>query len=197
MVFIEAATLGISTKDGPDELDQKKDFLDLVEKIRCEVAIRIGLAREGRPVSDNLPLVGVVNRPAEYRSFSSRKLVSAETMDVWSREVFLGAIHKAYGVAETVCTAAAALIPGTVVQNVSRPETAKEGRVRIGHPSGVIEAKVLVEFTNNEPVFRKVVIGRTARRILDGEVYIPDPICLRVGQDRLNYKFYLRREDKC
>jgi 2-methylaconitate cis-trans-isomerase PrpF len=93
-------------------------------------------------------------------------------MDFWAREIFIGSIHKAIGVSETVCTAVAALIPGSVVHDVTRPGAAERGRVRIGHPSGVIEAEAAVDVTPAGPALRKVSVVRTARRIMDGHVYV-------------------------
>lgn len=174
MVFVEASSFGVFTTEGPDELDKRKDLFYRVGSFRSQVAGLIGLEREGQHLSDNIAIVALVNRPADYTSFSSRKLISAESMDVWSREFFMGSIHKTYGVGETVCTAAAALITGTVVNGVARSECKDRGIVRIGHPCGVIEAEVEIENTTNGPVCKRAVVGRTARRIMDGEVYVPD-----------------------
>lgn len=174
MVFLQASSFDVRTTDGPDELDRRVELLGALGEIRVEAARHLGLVREGRPTSESVPAVALVSAPADYRHYASGQRVVAESMDLWSRELFIGSIHKAYGVSETVCTSVAALIPGTVVHEVTRPGAAERGRVRIGHPSGVIEAEVALELTSSGPVLRKVSILRTARRILDGEVYVPD-----------------------
>jgi 2-methylaconitate cis-trans-isomerase PrpF len=174
MVFVPAASLGVRPTDGPDELDSRKEFIETVEKIRVEVASRIGLAKEDGSASGNVPVFAVVAPPADYLEFGTQRQVPAEAMDVWCRAIWLGVTHKAYGVTDTICTAVAALIPGTVVHTVTGPRAAASGRVRIGHPSGVIEAEVAIEWRGREPLVRRAVVGRTARRIMDGVVWIAE-----------------------
>ena len=174
MVFVRADALGVDTTDGPDEIDRRKDLLEKLAAIRVAAAAHLGLVRSGRAVSESIPAVGIVSAPADYRAYSSRRPIAADEMDLWSCEFFLGSIHKAYGVSETVCTAVAALIPGTIVHDVTRPEASARGGVRLGHPNGVIEAKAAVDLTPQGPVVRKVSVVRTARRILDGYVHVPD-----------------------
>ena len=67
---------------------------------------------------------------------------------------------------EAILTGAAALIPGTIVYETVR----KTGKsiVKLGHSSGVTEAVMKMDG-------EKVLMGgvtRTARRIMDGFVYI-------------------------
>jgi len=49
--------------------------------------------------------------------------------------------------------------------------------VRIGHPAGVIETEARVEPRGDGFVVRRATLGRTARRILEGYVYVPDAEC--------------------
>lgn len=174
MVFVEAKDFGVVTTDGPDELNSRAALLETLSRLRVEAARVLGLVRDGRAVSESIPAVALVSAPANYRAYGSGQAIDADKMDLWSRELFLGSIHKAYGVSETVCTVVAALVPGTVVHEVTRPDAAERGSVRIGHPSGVIEACVAVDLTDDGPVLRKVSVVRTARRLLDGHVYVPD-----------------------
>ena len=57
------------------------------------------------------------------------------------------------------------------------PETPAGGIVRIGHPAGVIETESRVERSGDDLVVRRATLGRTARRILEGYVYVPDGEC--------------------
>jgi 2-methylaconitate cis-trans-isomerase PrpF len=172
MVFVDAAAFGVGTADGPEEIDGRADLLAEIEDIRTKAARLAGLAAADGRVGDNYPLVGLVRGPADYRAYSTGAPVAAAAMDVWSREIFLGRTHKAYGVSEAVCTAAAAAIAGTVVEGHARAGAAARGRLRIGHPNGVIEAAIEAEAGPDGPVFRRIAVVRTARRILDGHVYV-------------------------
>jgi methylitaconate Delta-isomerase len=80
--------------------------------------------------------------------------------------------HKAYAVTVLICTAAAAKVPGTVVHEVYRqgnPPT----QVRLGHPSGVVVADVIVEAGAAGLRLTRAAVARTARRIMDGTAYVP------------------------
>jgi 2-methylaconitate cis-trans-isomerase PrpF len=172
MVFVRAEDFGVSTKASVDELNARAGLLATLDDIRVQGAVYLGLAKDGRATSASIPSVALVAAPADYTAYSSNTAIAAEDMDFWGREIFIGSIHKAFGVSETVCTAVAALIPGSVVHDVTRGGAAERGRIRLGHPSGVIEAQVAVDITPSGPVLRKVSVVRTARRIMDGQVYV-------------------------
>jgi 2-methylaconitate cis-trans-isomerase PrpF len=76
-----------------------------------------------------------------------------------------------------VCTGVASRIPGTVVHEMTRRETLDRMVVRIGHPAGVIETETCVDMGGGGPVVRRATLGRTARRILEGYVFVPEPEC--------------------
>jgi methylitaconate Delta-isomerase len=175
MVLVPAAAFGVATTDGLDELNGRAELLQALAELRVAGARALGLVKHGRPISENVPAVALVAAPADYASYSTGEAIASEIMDLWAREFFLGSFHKTYGVSETVCTVVAASIPGTVVHNVTRAGTAARGTVRVGHPSGVIAAKLKLDLTPDGPALREVTILRTARRLLDGQAYVPDP----------------------
>lgn len=172
MVFVLAEDFGVSTRATVDEINAWHDLLAVLDDIRVQGAHYLGLIKDGRAVSASIPSVALVAAPADYDAYSSNRPISANEMDLWAREIFIGSVHKAIGVSETVCTAVAALIPGSVVHDVARPGAAERGRVRVGHPSGVIEAQAAVDLTPHGPALRKISVVRTARRIMDGHVYV-------------------------
>jgi 2-methylaconitate cis-trans-isomerase PrpF len=72
-----------------------------------------------------------------------------------------------------VCTGVASRLPGTLVHAAARaPENPIE--CRIGHPGGVITTEVKVRLQGNDYVVERATLGRTARRILEGSVFVPD-----------------------
>jgi 2-methylaconitate cis-trans-isomerase PrpF len=80
--------------------------------------------------------------------------------------------HKTYAGTSTVCTGVASRIPGTIVHEVTGQRNASE--VRIGHPGGVIETETEVEARNGSFLVHRATLGRTARRILEGQVFVAD-----------------------
>ena len=75
-------------------------------------------------------------------------------------------MHKAYPISGTVCTGAAMRTKGTVAWEACGG--CENKTLRIGHPSGVIT----VDVDADDEVVKAVKVFRTARRIMDGQVYI-------------------------
>jgi hypothetical protein len=86
----------------------------------------------------------------------------------------MGVLHHAMTGTGAVAIAAAAAIPGTVVSRVA--PVGKDGRVRFGHPSGTLtvgaEAKAKAE--GKQWVVTKALMSRTARRLMEGWVRVPE-----------------------
>ena len=70
-----------------------------------------------------------------------------------------------------MCTAAAAVVPGSVVNQVLAHDTDTQF-IRIGHPSGILECGVDFEENGVCPVIIDTFGFRTANLLLDGTSYI-------------------------
>ena len=81
-------------------------------------------------------------------------------------------VSKAYAVTGTICTGAAAMTEGTIVNGFLSERALQAGVVRIGHPSGIIEVQVAVKKEADEFKLKKAIVYRTARRIMGGYVYL-------------------------
>jgi 2-methylaconitate cis-trans-isomerase PrpF len=176
--FIKPDVLGFSGIEGP--LDQKVlDALDKIELIRGTAAKRLGLVNdptEARFKSPTLPMLAVVSEAADYISYTDGSQVRADEIDFVSRLFFMQEMHKTYPGTGTVCTGAAALIEGTLVNRICSPRARQERVVRIGHPSGTISIEVDVVNTPNGPELKLAAFGRTSRRIMEGFVYVPESL---------------------
>ena len=175
MIFIAASAFGLNGHEGPDDLDSQEKLIAMLEDIRVRVGASYGIAGPDGQPSENIPLVALVSPPATYTTYEGNTAIHAATMDFCSREFFRARLHKAYGVGETVCTAAAALMPETVVGQMVAPHAQGRGGVRFGHPSGVIEVETDCEWTAGsiEPNIRTIALYRTARLIMEGSASIP------------------------
>ena len=176
--FIKPDVLGFSGIEGP--LDQKVlDALDKIELIRGNAAKILGLVddpAEARFKSPTLPMLAVVSEPTDYISYTDGSRVRADEIDFVSRLFFMQEMHKTYPGTGTVCTGAAALIEGTLVNRFCSPRAWKEKVVRIGHPSGTISIEVDVVNTPNGPELKLAAFARTSRRIMEGFVYVPEKL---------------------
>jgi 2-methylaconitate cis-trans-isomerase PrpF len=119
------------------------------------------------------PFVAMVAPPQDYQDVISGREVSANECDFLSRLMFMQQMHKTYAGTSTVCTGVASRIPGTIVHEACRPETQDRLEVRFGHPAGVIETESKVKLEGNRYVVKRATLGRTARRIMEGQVFIP------------------------
>jgi 2-methylaconitate cis-trans-isomerase PrpF len=178
-VFVRAQDVGLVGTEAAAEIDANTDLRERLERIRGEAACRIGMVSDparSRTESPATPILALVSPPADYSNDENVRVRADET-DVVSRLMFMQQTHKAYAGTSTVCTGVASRIPGTLVHEMTRPETLDRPLVRIGHPAGVIETETCVEMTPAGPAVRRATLGRTARRILEGYVFVPDVEC--------------------
>ena len=175
MVFVRAKDLGITGIETPAEIDANKDLLDLLEKIRAKAATMIGMAKDEADALINspaFPMIAFVSEPQDYIDFTTGNKIGAEQVDFVSRLMYMQVTHKTYAGTGTTCTGAAAKIPGTIVNQVTH---SKSPVVRIGHPAGVIDIEVEAIADGDVIKLERAAFGRTARRIMDGYVYIYTP----------------------
>jgi hypothetical protein len=174
-VFVRAVDLGIQGTETPDQIDADQALNDRIERIRGTVAAEIGLVEDWRAAareSPYIPFFVLVSPPADYVDFTTGRTVEAQDVDFVARLLFMLRMHKAYPVTGTVCTGAAAKIPGTIVHHAARPRSHGRHLTRIGHPAGVIDVEAEVRSDDGVRLLRASV-GRTARRIMEGYVFIP------------------------
>jgi 2-methylaconitate cis-trans-isomerase PrpF len=178
VVFLRASRLGLQGTESPSQIDGDGELLDSIERIRGHAAQLIGMVKDWRQaanVSPYVPFIAVVAPPQDYESSTIQQWIGKRDIDFLSRLLFMLKMHKAYPVTGTVCTGTAAKIPGTVVHEVAEPSL-EDIVVRIGHPAGVIEVEMEVESGESGPLLGRASIGRTARRIMEGYIFVPERI---------------------
>ena len=121
-----------------------------------------------------LPMVVFVSAPGDYVSMAEQP-VSAADMDLRARLIFMNRCHEAMAGTGSMCIAAASRVPGSIVQQALRPGADTKDTLSIGHPLGVMHVVVRTRAANNEAgmEIQGLGFGRTARRIMDGTVYVP------------------------
>jgi 2-methylaconitate cis-trans-isomerase PrpF len=165
-LFFRAEAVGITGTEGPDQFTQ--DILDRFWAIREVAAEAIGLGKGSR-----MPTPVAVAPPASYINYMTRQAIPAETMSFAARRV-LGPpprVHKAFAATGAVCTAVAAQMRGTVLNDVYVDRGG--GIVRIGHPTGVFP--VYARLGPDDRV-QEVSYSRTARRLMEGQAYVPGAV---------------------
>lgn len=164
--------------ESPSEIEADNLLMETVEKIRGRAAVIFGLcdkAEDAAKKSPYNPFFAIVSPPAGYLALNGQS-VKAEETDLVSRLLFMLKMHKAYPITGTVATGIAAKIPGSVVWKTLREEAREGIQVNIGHPSGVIPVEADVTADENGIRLNRVAVYRTARRIMDGVVYVKNGV---------------------
>ncbi|MBI2880561.1 MAG: 3-methylitaconate isomerase [Candidatus Tectomicrobia bacterium] len=181
LFFVRAEDVGWTGSESAAEMETSGEALARLEKIRGEVARRLGFVADparARAESPAVPKVAVVAPPADYPD-ASGKTVPAESHDLRGRMLSMGRAHKAYALTGAICTAAAAFIEGTLVNRIVREARGGLPRtLRIGHPAGVIE----VEAEVRDGELLKATVIRTARRLMEGFVCVPAGVLSPAGR---------------
>lgn len=159
--FIRADDIGVDIEHTDVEtLNADQELLELLEHIRSHLAVKLGRvdnAAEAATESATVPRI-ILIEPG-----TGDTLVNA-------RAVMMGRFHRALPMTGALCLAAATHTPGTLVAE-SLPSAAGP-EVVIGHPKGQAVVEVDSERREDRAVIRSLGVTRTARRIMDGHVYV-------------------------
>jgi len=183
-VFVQAADLGFTGKELPKDTTINPQILAIMEEIRVKAAVMMKLAPAPEKVGPAVPKVAFVAPPQDYET-SAGKNILASDCDLLARTKALAVMHKAYAVTGGICVGAAALIEGTVVNEIVGPPAKTTGIVRVGHPSGVSEFVItVIRKPSGEFELTQSGVAGTSRRIMDGYVYVPRKIFFPEGDAR-------------
>ena len=172
-IFVDAARLGLSGTELQGDVNGNAKMLALAESVRSLGAVAMGLAatqEEATTRRPHTPKLAFVARPAAYTA-SDGKRVEPGSIDMLARIFSMGVLHHAMTGTGAVAIAAAAAIPGTIVSRVA--PAGADGRVRFGHPAGVLSVGAEAAEENGQWAVRKVMMSRSARRLMEGWVRVP------------------------
>ena len=114
----------------------------------------------------------MVSSPKDH-TCSDGRLIQAGECDLIARTLALGVLHKAYAVTGGICVATAALLPGTVVNDLVAERAKETGVVRLAHPSGLLDFAIgLEKQSDGKWHLEKAGVSRTARLIMEGQVFV-------------------------
>ncbi len=172
MVLLRAKDLGLQGSELPDQINGNATLSALLETIRGTVCCHLGLAADLEDASRNsaaVPKIGFVAPPMDYADISG-DMAARTKMDLCARVISVFQCHKACPLTSACAISAAAALEGSLVWEAAQTADLSRG-IRIGHPSGIMT--MLPDFTTiSPPQLRSVAVQRTARRIMDGTLYI-------------------------
>ena len=166
MIFVGAADLGLTGSDDPAVVNGQPDTLDRVEAVRATCAVMLGLAATAEEAT--------ASRPSQPKIAVLAPPSSAEPgADISARAFSMQRMHHAFPVTGLMCLAAAAAIPGTIPNEMATRTGSDPSRTTVAHAAGLSAVKADVETQDEAPAVRSVSIDRTARRLMQGEAFIP------------------------
>jgi len=170
-VFVLALDLGLLGTELPEELEDRGDVLNMLEAIRRQAGVEMGLAEIPEDIPESVPKVALVGQPFDSMTLSGVDIPD-DGCDIQVRMISMGKPHLAIPLTGAMCTAVAARIPGTVVAEVAR--AVPDGQpLRIGTPSGVVPAMAEVDLSGPTPHAISASVYRTARTLMEGTVFSP------------------------
>jgi 2-methylaconitate cis-trans-isomerase PrpF len=175
VVFVRARDLGLKGTE-IHEIESGEEIRKRLERIRSTVAVMLGLAsssQEASEISQDVPKIAFVSEPQDYQAVTG-KVIRKDEIDVVARIMSMGTLHKAYAATGAICTTGAAKIDGTIVNEMIGETALNREEIRLGHPGGVIPVGVKLEKKGSTYEYEEATIGRTARRLMDGYVYVPE-----------------------
>jgi hypothetical protein len=170
--FVLAEDLGLTGTELPEFLEGVPEIKSKLEALRKKV----GELSKILP-TPSIPKIAFVAGPQDYKTIAGQTVRKGE-VDILARVIAMGKLHKAFAITAGIPAAAAAVVPGSIIHRVAAGAGGdlKERKLIIGHPSGQMDVGVQAKEEEGRIRILSCTVGRTARKIMDGRVYIPKKV---------------------
>lgn len=159
MVLARASDFGLTGYESVADLDANTAFFATMESLRLKAGDLMGMGDVSRSVT---PKFGIFAPARDGGTIATRYFMPWNT-------------HPSMAVTGSQCMASCALTPGTIADGLLDRPSQSPANVVLEHPSGTIE--VLVDFEMNAGFsLNSAGLLRTARKLVDGQVYVPSHI---------------------
>jgi hypothetical protein len=171
--FLNAADLDLKGTEMPEELDRNTALLKKLAAIRIAASVAMGIGRTPEEAAEKrtVPFVGFVSGPQDALALSGEKIAAA-SVDLTARMLSNGQPHRALPLTVTLCTAVAARIEGSVVNQLARRNDDPEAEIRIAMPSGILTVAASVKRKDGQWDAEQGAFYRTQRRMFEGYVLV-------------------------
>jgi 2-methylaconitate cis-trans-isomerase PrpF len=175
--FVQAEELGLKGTELPSEFDQDAGDKMKLEAIRRKVGVLMGV-----PVSPSIPKISFIAPSQAYKTVTGQE-IRKEEIHLVARVMAMGKMHKTFAITAGIPAAIAAVIPGSTVYQVTggASDNPLTRTVNIGHPSGLMDVRVEAKEEGGRLRVVSCTVGRTARKIMEGWVFIPGKVYSSAG----------------
>ncbi len=164
LVLLRAADLGLTGREAPADLDADRALLARIEAVRLQAGLAMGLGDVSQSV---VPKPVLVSAGDDAHSITSRYFTPRRC-------------HASHAVTGAIGVATAFALPGTVASATLQAEGAR--MVQVLHPQGRIGVEVVVQGRGEGARIERAALVRTARKILQGDLHIPDYVFSRPAE---------------
>lgn len=156
VAIARAEDFGLTGYESAEELDANTDFFARMEAIRIAAGEKMGMGDVSKSVT---PKFGLLAPARNGGSIAVRYFMPWKT-------------HPTMAVTGAQCLASCALTPGSVSDGLLARPNENPAELVLEHASGTID--VLVDFSNEDGFsLNSAGLVRTARKLADGNVYVP------------------------
>jgi len=165
--FVLAEGLGLKGTELPEFLEEAPQIKSKLEDLRKKVGEISHI-----PSTPSIPKIAFVATAQDYRTITGQT-VRKDEIDILARVMAMGKLHKAFAITAGIPAAAASVVPGSIIRRVAAGGgDSMERKLVIGHPSGQMDVGVQARDEGGQIRILSCTVGRTARKIMDGRVYI-------------------------
>ena len=156
VVVVRAEALGKRGDEAPQALEADAALKTRIESIRRQAGamMHLGDVRE-----KTVPKISLISDATAGGTLSTRTFIPHR-------------VHQAIGVLGAASVAAACLIPESVAAPIV-VEPPPGAPLEIEHPTGRFSVDILLERDQDRYVVRRSALLRTARKLMDGHVFVP------------------------
>ena len=171
-IFVRAHDLGLTGTELQEAINSDEVLLARLEALRAHGAVRMGLVASVADMAgrQHTPKLAFVAPSRSYVTSRGTTVVDAD-IDLLVRAVSMGKLHHAMMGTAAVAIAAAAAVPGTLVNQAAGG--GERSRVRFGHPSGTLQVGAQARHDAGQWHIDQVVMSRSARVLMEGWVRVP------------------------
>jgi hypothetical protein len=172
--------VGLDHEVALTKLQGDKTVVSRLEAIRATVSAELDYIKGENAAEELLvrmnPLLFVEGIPRSYQAIDGTAIEGHDT-DLFARSITRALFSKTHPGTGGAATVVACGIPGTIpsemIPSGSKPSFGGAYKIRIGHPSGVMELEArLTQDDRDEIQIHSTVVGRTARVLMEGVAFI-------------------------